>query len=112
MDEKLPENDWIWDSVLEAMSAAGVLEEFHKMNPADMQNLMKQEGSQVANDMALIFRLTREREFKRRQEFIRVSRRSRLICVMFLLSRSIRWWFESGHGEFKSFAPRFPVAHA
>ncbi len=112
MEDKNSESDWIWDSVLESMSAAGIIEKFHKLNATQIQNLMKQEGMQVANDMALIFRFTREREFKRRQDFIRRTREDKLICIMYLLSRSIRWWFESGHGEFQSFAPRFPVAHA
>lgn len=112
MEERNSENDWIWDSVLEAMSTAGILADFHKLNPEELQLLMKEEGTQVAMDMALIFKLTREREFKRRQDFIRRTRREKLICIMFLLSRSIRWWFESGHGEFKSFQPKFPVAHA
>jgi hypothetical protein len=112
MEDKNSENDWIWDSVLEAMSAAGIIEKFHKLGPNEIQKLMKQEGTQVASDMALIFRFTRDREFKRRQDFMKRTREDKLICIMFLLSRSIRWWFESGHGEFHTFAPKFPVAHA
>jgi hypothetical protein len=112
MEDTNVDNDWIWDSVLEAMSAAGVIDAFHKLNPEQIQGLMKQEGLQVASDMALIFRFTREREFKRRQDFMKRMRHDKLVCIMYLLSRSIRWWFESGHGEFKSFAPKFPVAHA
>lgn len=112
MEDRNPEHDWIWDSVLESLSEAGVLAEFHRMQPEQIQILMKQEGAQVANDMALIFRYTREQDFVRRERFMRVLRREKLICIMFLLSRSIRWWFESGHGDFKAFQPKFPVAHA
>lgn len=112
MDDQNPEHDWIWDSVLEAMSEAGVIGDYHKLSPVQIQNLMKVEGRQVANDLAIMFRLTKEKDFERRKLFMKTLRREKLICVMFLLSRSIRWWFESGHGDFKAFQPKFPIAHA
>ena len=112
MEDQNPEQDWIWDSVLESMAEAGVIGEFHRLSPQQIQTLMKSEGNQVASDMAIIFRLTREKSFERRKFFIRTLRKEKLLCIMFLLSRSIRWWFESGHGNFKAFHPKFPIANA
>jgi len=113
MDGQHPEEqDMIWDSVLESMQAHGILEKFHKTDSLQVQTMMKECGTQVARDLSYIFKLTKEQQFQKRESFMNSCDEQRLICIMNLVSLSIRTWLESGQGKYTRFGTTFPIAHA